>query len=170
MPETGLLSRVAGRFSNRHELRLRPHPGPVGDADRPIGTGGKSGALRAAIFGINDGLLSNLSLIMGVAGANVQNRFILLAAVAGLLAGAFSMGYGEFASMKVQREVFERLLHVEAHELATEPEQEHEELRRIYEDKGLPADLAERVSEVVMRDPAVAPGDPGPRGARPRPG
>jgi VIT1/CCC1 family predicted Fe2+/Mn2+ transporter len=118
--------------------------------------GGRSGALRAAIFGVNDGLVSNLSLIMGVTGASVSNHFILVAGVAGLLAGAFSMGGGEYVSMRVQRELFERLLHIEAHELATEPEEERDELRRIYEDKGFPPHLAEQVTDVVMRDPKVA--------------
>ena len=122
----------------------------------PFGAQGKSGALRAAIFGLNDGLVSNLSLIMGVAGASVQNRFVILAGVAGLMAGAFSMAAGEYISMKVQRELFERLLHLEAHELATEPEEEHEELRRIYEARGYPPDLARRVTDVVMQDPKVA--------------
>jgi VIT1/CCC1 family predicted Fe2+/Mn2+ transporter len=152
-----LLTRIAGRFIvTRHQPRLRPHPGPTRGADRSPGVGGKSGTLRAAIFGVNDGLVSNLSLIMGFAGASVSNRFILLAGVAGLLAGAFSMGAGEFVSMKVQRELFERLLHIEAHELATEPEEEHLELRKIYEDKGFPPDLARQVTEVVMKDPEVA--------------
>jgi len=136
--EPSVLARIGRRLGGRHEGGLRPHPGPVSDADRATGLGGKSGALRAAIFGANDGLLSNLSLIMGVTGANVQNKFILLAGVAGLLAGAFSMGTGEYNSMEAQRELFERLLHIEAHELATEPEEEHAELRRIYEDRGFP--------------------------------
>jgi VIT1/CCC1 family predicted Fe2+/Mn2+ transporter len=142
--------------SSRHQARLRPHPGPTVDSDRRTGSGGKSGALRAAIFGINDGLVSNLSLIMGVTGAAVSNRVVILAGVAGLLAGAFSMAAGEYVSMGVQRELFERLLHIEAHEIATEPEEEHEELRRIYEGRGFPPDLARQVTEVVMKDPKVA--------------
>jgi VIT1/CCC1 family predicted Fe2+/Mn2+ transporter len=154
--EVGLLGRIASRLGSRGELRLRPHPGPGSDADKPLGMGGKSGALRAAIFGVNDGLVSNLSLIMGVTGASVSNRFILLAGVAGLLAGAFSMGAGEYISMRVQRELFERLLHIEAHELATEPEEEHRELEAIYEAKGFPPDLARSVAEAVMKDPEVA--------------
>ena len=85
---------------------MRPHAGPVGNADRRLGTGGRSGTLRAGIFGVNDGLVSNLSLIMGVTGANASNHVILLAGVAGLLAGAFSMGAGEYVSMRVQRELF----------------------------------------------------------------
>jgi VIT1/CCC1 family predicted Fe2+/Mn2+ transporter len=154
--ETGLLGRISSRLGGRSQLTLRPHPGPGSDADKPLGMGGKSGALRAAIFGVNDGLVSNLSLIMGVTGASVSNRFILLAGVAGLLAGAFSMGAGEFISMRVQRELFERLLHIEAHELATEPEEEHRELEAIYEAKGFPPDLARSAAEAVMKDPKVA--------------
>jgi VIT1/CCC1 family predicted Fe2+/Mn2+ transporter len=147
---------MVDRMTGSRALALRPHPGPVSDADKPAGLGGKSGALRAAIFGINDGLLSNLSLIMGVAGANVRNSFILVAGVAGLLAGSFSMGAGEFVSMKVQRELFERLLHIEAHELATMPDEEHHELRKIYERKGFPPDLARQVTDVVMQSPEMA--------------
>jgi vacuolar iron transporter family protein len=118
--------------------------------------GGKSGALRAAIFGVNDGLVSNLSLIMGVTGANASSKVIVVAGVAGLMAGAFSMGGGEYVSMKFQRELFERLLHLEAHELAVDPEEEHSELQKIYEDRGFPAELAKRVTDVVMNDPEVA--------------
>jgi len=134
---------------------LRPHKGPVQDADSRW-PNAKSGALRAGIFGVNDGLLSNLSLIMGFAGASVGNHVVLLAGVAGLLAGAFSMGAGEYVSMRVQRELFERLLHIEAHELATVPDEEIAELASIYERKGFPKDLALRAAQVVMEDPDVA--------------
>lgn len=151
-----ILTRITSRFATRHDLGVHPHPGPTPEADRPLGVGGKSGALRAAIFGVNDGLVSNLSLIMGFAGANVDRRVILLAGIAGLLAGAFSMGAGEYASMKVQRELFERLLHIEAHELATQAEEEHRELQRIYESKGFPPNLARQVTDVVMQDPVLA--------------
>jgi len=148
---------VAARLSGRRDGKLRVHPGPVGDPDSSaIGARGKSGALRAAIFGVNDGLVSNLALIMGFAGAAVENNVVLLAGVAGLLAGAFSMGAGEYVSMRVQRELFERLLHLEAHELATEPEEEHEELRAIYETKGFPSHLADQVATVIMQDPEIA--------------
>jgi VIT1/CCC1 family predicted Fe2+/Mn2+ transporter len=151
------MARLTGMFASRHpQPGMRPHPGPVGNPDRPMGVGGKSGSLRAAIFGVNDGLVSNLSLIMGVTGASASNKVILLAGVAGLLAGAFSMAAGEYVSMRVQRELFERLLHIEAHELATSPEEEHRELREIYERKGYPPSLAREVTDVVMRDPDVA--------------
>jgi len=136
--------------------RILPHPGPTVDADRTKGVSGKSGSFRAAVFGVNDGLVSNLSLIMGVTGAAAQNRIVLLAGIAGLLAGAFSMAAGEYISMRAQREVFERLLHLEAHELANEPDEEREELEAIYRGKGFPPELARAVAEVIMRDPEVA--------------
>src|SRR4030065_136034 len=79
--------------------RLLPHEGPIDGEQR---TGGKSGALRAAIFGANDGLVSNLSLIMGVAGAGVDHSVVILAGVAGVRAGAFSMAAGEDISMRGQ--------------------------------------------------------------------
>jgi VIT1/CCC1 family predicted Fe2+/Mn2+ transporter len=142
-------------LSRKRTPSIRPHAGPVPE-DRPVPAGGKSGALRAAIFGVNDGLVSNLSLIMGVTGANVNNTFIVIAGVAGLLAGAFSMGAGEYISMRTQREVFERLIHLEAHELATEPEEEREELIEIYKNKGVPDDVAEQLVDVLHRDPDLA--------------
>ena len=108
-----LLSSIVRRMRGRR-WKIVPHPGPISAEQR---AGGKSGALRAAIFGANDGLVSSVSLIMGVAGAGVSNKVIILAGVAGLLAGAFSMAAGEYVSMRVQREVFERLIHLEAHEI-----------------------------------------------------
>ena len=86
-----------------------------------VDTGGQ---LRAAIFGISDGLLSNLSLVIGVAGANPEGRFIVLTGIAGLLAGAFSMGAGEFVSVTSQRELFERQIALEKEELESNPEEE----------------------------------------------
>jgi vacuolar iron transporter family protein len=155
-----VLSGLAARLRRRDAVFTRPHRGPTGDADRQkrsMQTGGKSGALRAAIFGVNDGLVSNLSLIMGVTGAALSNnRFILLAGLAGLVAGAYSMAAGEYNSMQVQRELFERLIHIEAHELATDPDEEHWELRKIYEEKGFPPELAKQVTDVVMKDPDIA--------------
>ncbi len=145
---TGIVRRL-----RRRPLHVTPHPGPT-DGEQPAG--GKSGALRAAIFGVNDGLVSNLSLIFGVAGAGVENEVVIIAGVAGLLAGAFSMASGEYISVRVQREVFERLIHLEAHEIATEPDEERVELAELYARKGIPRDLAEKVAEQLMRDPEVA--------------
>ncbi|HUG88370.1 MAG TPA: VIT1/CCC1 transporter family protein [Actinomycetota bacterium] len=144
------------RFRHRPDP-IVPHEGPL-PAEGEIGSiiGGKSGAIRAAIFGVNDGLVSNLSLIMGVAGAGVSPEVIVLAGIAGLLAGAFSMAAGEYLSMRVQRELFERLIHLEAHELGTDPEGETRELAELLHRRGIPKDLAPRVAESLMKDPAVA--------------
>ncbi len=114
------------------------------------------GALRAGVFGVNDGLVSNLSLVMGVAGADTGRDFILVAGVAGLLAGAFSMATGEYVSMKVQRELFEREIDLERAELESDPEEERQELALIYRAKGLPADEADRVATRLMQDKNTA--------------
>jgi vacuolar iron transporter family protein len=134
--------------------RITPHPGPVG-AEQDASSS-KSGALRAAIFGLNDGLVSNLSLIFGVSGSGVSGKVVVIAGFAGLLAGAFSMGAGEYVSMKVQREVFEQLIHKEAHEIATQPEEELRELAQIYQNKGIHPETAGRIAEELMKDPQVA--------------
>jgi vacuolar iron transporter family protein len=117
---------------------------------------GKSGALRAAVFGINDGLLTNAALIMGFAGANQSRSLIVLAGISGLLAGAFSMGAGEYVSMRVQREMLERLLHLESRELDMDPVTEQAELADIYRTKGFSDELSELVAAEVMKDPKVA--------------
>lgn len=130
-----------------------PHVGHVRTEQR---SGGRSGALRAAIFGANDGLVSNVSLIMGIAGAGVGNRFVILAGIAGVVAGAFSMSAGEYVSMRVQREVFERLIHLEAHEIGSMPDEERRELAELYRRKGISPDLADRVASELMADPKVA--------------
>lgn len=114
------------------------------------GAGG--GSLRAAIFGVNDGLCSNLSLVMGVAGATAGGSFVLLAGIAGLLAGAFSMAAGEYVSMQAQRELFERQLAIEKEELETSPEEERHELALIYRAKGLPKADAERMASLLLID------------------
>jgi VIT1/CCC1 family predicted Fe2+/Mn2+ transporter len=118
--------------------------------------GGQSGTFRAAVFGINDGLVSNLSLVMGVAGASPGPRFVLLAGVAGLLAGAFSMAAGEYVSMSAQRELFENQIAIERQELAEDPQGEQRELELIYENKGLPEDAAMKLASRMMADPALA--------------
>ncbi|MCC7352372.1 MAG: VIT1/CCC1 transporter family protein [Anaerolineae bacterium] len=114
------------------------------------------GTLRAAVFGINDGLVSNLSLVMGVAGANPGPQFILLAGIAGLLAGAFSMAAGEYISVLSQREVFERQIAKEKEEIESQPEEEAEELALIYRAKGIPKAEAERLATVLMQNRQVA--------------
>jgi VIT1/CCC1 family predicted Fe2+/Mn2+ transporter len=151
LPELQGMRRLLAR---RARLPLVPHQGPTGGEQ--FAGGGKSGTLRAAIFGVNDGLVSNLSLIMGFAGASQTRSVILLAGISGLLAGACSMGAGEYLSMRIQREVLERMLHLEAHELGSDPAGEAEELAAIYRDKGLSASLAADVADALMRDPETA--------------
>ncbi|MGZ4133290.1 MAG: VIT1/CCC1 transporter family protein [Actinomycetota bacterium] len=145
---------LAARRRLRQRDPLLPHAGPY-EGEQASG-GGKSGTLRAAIFGMNDGLVSNGALIMGFAGADQARGVILLAGISGLLAGAFSMGAGEYISMRVQREVLERMLHLEAHELHGDPELEQRELADIYRNKGLSSELADEVAAQLMKDPATA--------------
>src|SRR6266511_228972 len=118
--------------------------------------GDSSGALRAAIFGVNDGLVSNLSLVMGVTGGQADRKFILLAGLAGLLAGAFSMGAGEFISVTSQRELFQREIALESEEIETMPEEEANELALIYRAKGIGREDAEAMAARIMRDPLTA--------------
>ena len=115
-----------------------------------------SGSLRAAVFGANDGLLSNFSLVMGVSGAAVEPRFILLTGVAGLLAGAFSMAAGEYVSVRSQRELYEEQIALEQLELEMSPAEEKEELSLIYQAKGIPADEAERLADQILSNPNTA--------------
>jgi hypothetical protein len=106
-------------------------------------------SLRAAVFGANDGLVSNFSLVMGIAGANVEPRFVLLAGIAGLLAGASSMAAGEYVSVRSQRELYEQQIAVERQELEMAPEEEKEELSLIYQAKGIPIAQAEELAERI---------------------
>jgi VIT1/CCC1 family predicted Fe2+/Mn2+ transporter len=114
------------------------------------------GMLRAATFGVNDGLVSNLSLVMGVAGGTGNAHFILLAGVAGLLAGAFSMGTGEWISVQSQRELYEREIEIEREELTAFPEEERDELALIYRAKGIEPGAAEKLAERIMLRPTAA--------------
>jgi VIT1/CCC1 family predicted Fe2+/Mn2+ transporter len=111
------------------------------------------GALRAAVFGVNDGLLSNASLIIGIAGANPDPKVTLLAGVAGLLAGGFSMAAGEYISVRTQRELLEHQLALEREEMRQMPEEEVGELALIYRAKGLDAAEAEAFARRIVSDP-----------------
>lgn len=114
------------------------------------------GSLRAAVFGINDGLISNFGLVMGVAGTEVDARIVLLAGLAGLLAGAFSMAAGEYVSVRSQRELYEQQLALEKQELDASPDEEREELALIYQAKGIPADQAEALARQILSNPDTA--------------
>ena len=114
------------------------------------------GNLRAAVFGVNDGLISNASLIMGIAGATADNATILLAGAAGLIAGAFSMAAGEYVSVRSQREMYEYQIDLEREELDQYPDEEAEELALIYEARGLPREEATRMAKSLIADPTRA--------------
>jgi VIT1/CCC1 family predicted Fe2+/Mn2+ transporter len=124
-----------------------------GSRHRSVTSGG---ALRAAVFGVNDGLVSNTSLILGLAGASAEPRIVVLTGFAGLLAGAFSMAAGEWISTRSQRELFEHQIALERDELAEYPEQEAEELALIYEARGLSRDEAHTLAKSLMSDPEHA--------------
>jgi VIT1/CCC1 family predicted Fe2+/Mn2+ transporter len=113
-------------------------------------------ALRAAVLGANDGLCSNLALVMGVAGASTSSHAILLTGLAGLIAGACSMALGEWISVTSSRELAERELRVERDELALAPEEERDELQLIYEAKGIPKDEAAQLSARLLGDRGAA--------------
>ncbi|MFP5342884.1 MAG: VIT1/CCC1 transporter family protein [Candidatus Limnocylindria bacterium] len=118
---------------------------------------GRSGTLRAVIFGVSDGLVSNLSLVMGVAGAAASNpSFILLAGIAGLLAGAFSMAAGEYISMQSQKELFERQIALERAEMEAMPEEEEAELAASYRARGFTRDEAATIARRIFQDPEAA--------------
>ncbi len=113
-------------------------------------------ALRAAVLGANDGLTSNVALVMGVAGAQLKSSTILVTGLTGLLAGACSMAIGEWISVQSARELYERQVRTEAAEIRSVPDEEQEELALIYEAKGLPKEEAEQVAERLMADEQMA--------------
>jgi vacuolar iron transporter family protein len=121
---------------------------------RHRGMGGN--ALRAAVLGANDGLVSNLSLVMGVAGADLAGHTILVTGLAGLLAGSCSMALGEWLSVNTARESSQRQIATEADELEQVPEEEKEELSLIYQAKGLPEDLAKSLAEQLIANKKTA--------------
>lgn len=135
-----------------------PHPMPtrVDDIGKRHQNGTSGNALRAAVFGVNDGLVSNAALIYGVAGAAQEPSIIVLTGVAGLLAGAFSMASGEYVSVRAQREMFEYQIGLERDELEKYPQEEAAELALIYAAKGMPMDEARRLATRLMEDPERA--------------
>jgi len=133
----GLQGSFLGRLEGRH---------------RSVG----GNALRAAVLGANDGLCSNLSLVMGVAGAAIDSHGILVTGLAGLLAGAGSMALGEWVSVTSSRELAQREIRIEASELREDPEGEGEELKLIYEAKGLSSSEAETMARRLLADRTTA--------------
>jgi vacuolar iron transporter family protein len=170
---THIVAWLIGRFSPR---TLRPilaamkvrglavYRGPV-EADstqehvdevgrhRGVGHGGN---LRAAVFGVNDGLVSNASLILGIAGAGSDSKVIVLTGVAGLLAGAFSMASGEYVSVRSQREMYEYQIDLEREELQLYPQEETDELALIYAARGMSKEKAEQLAASMTSNPQQA--------------
>ena len=133
----------------RRERELAPRPEHHHrDIDR--------GTARASVFGVSDGLVSNVSLILGVAGANPGAGVVRLAGLAGLISGAVSMATGEYVSMKAQTELYERELELERRELHRNPHVETVELTQIYQSRGVDPDSARQLAEQMMRDPEMA--------------
>lgn len=136
-PGTGLSGGVLAQLEGRHR-------------------GSSGNALRAAVLGANDGLISNLNLVMGVAGAALSGRAVLVTGLAGLLAGAFSMALGEWLSVQSARELAERQLSTERTELAEVPDEEEEELALIYQAKGLPEPQARSLAHELIANKSTA--------------
>jgi VIT1/CCC1 family predicted Fe2+/Mn2+ transporter len=143
---------------------LAPHPRPSESGAPEFRHRGLSGGgnLRAAVFGVNDGLVSNACLILGLAGATASaatgqgDSTIVVAGVAGLLAGAFAMGAGEYVSVRTQREFYEYQIGLERDEIANYPAAEAAELALIYEAKGVPAEEARAMAERLVAQPEKA--------------
>lgn len=135
-----------------------PHPLPtrLEEVGKRHQSGAAGNALRAGVFGVNDGLVSNAALIYGVAGAGPEPSVIVLAGVAGLLAGAFSMAAGEYVSVRAQREMFEYQIGLERDELEQYPDEEAAELALIYAAKGMDSTEARKLADTLMQDPGRA--------------
>ena len=109
------------------------------------------GAIRASVLAVNDGLISNFSLVMGVAGSTVSVDIVTIAGLAGLVAGAFSMAAGEYVSMRSQRDIYENKISKERQTLIDQPEKGKEYLTKFYQDKGIPVLEASRLAGHMMR-------------------
>lgn len=150
--------KVRGLSIYKYHKHLSGHVMPtsveeVGHRHKGVEAGGN---FRAGVFGMNDGLVSNASLIMGMAGAGQDVHALMLTGVAGMLAGAFSMAAGEYVSVRSQRELFEYQIGLEREELNEYPEEEAEELALIYAARGIPMDKARQIAKDMMQDPEHA--------------
>ena len=131
---------------------LRPDPPVVEHHHRDV----RGGAARAAVFGVSDGLVSNVGLILGVAGADPAPSVVRIAGLAGLVAGAVSMAAGEYNSMRVQAELFEREVELERIEIERNPHVERAELEQLYQSRGVAPAAAHAIAESVMADEELA--------------
>jgi len=148
-------AQAKSRQKNNRQSGFHPVPATVEEVGASHRGSGSNGGLRAAVFGVNDGLVSVACLVMGVAGAESANSLILLTGVAGLLAGAFSMAAGEYISMRSQREMFEYQIGLERDELAQYPEEEAKELTLIYMARGMYQEEASALAKRMIADPEL---------------
>jgi len=156
-----MLAAMKVRGMGIYDLAL---PAETGHATPRPGSGGEhrhrglygGGNLRASVFGVNDGLISNASLILGIAGASPDAHTVILTGIAGMCAGAFAMATGEYVSVRSQRELFEYQIGLERDELAQYPEAEAQELALIYAAKGLRPDEAAKLASRIVADPEHA--------------
>lgn len=163
-PNTYTVTREATTLASaerEHRVTLRHMAaGTAADDQSPHPEGGflrgEGGMLRAAVLGVNDGLVSNFSLVMGVAGGTQDSKFIILAGIAGLLAGAFSMAAGEYISMRSQRDVYVNLIETEKAEIEKWPDEEQQELSFMYQRKGLTKPEGDLIAARLMQDKKVA--------------
>ena len=154
VPLKGVLAAMKVRGMSLYNASV-PHgiPTSLEQLDHKAHQTAGSGNLRAAVFGVNDGLVSNASLILGVAGAAAAPSVILLSGTAGLLAGAFSMAAGEYVSVRSQREFYEYQIALEREELEQYPQEEAAELALIYQAKGIGREEAKRMAATLLQDP-----------------
>ena len=153
--EPGASALAAEEREHRATLSDLTQAGRVDEAEHGLGTAA-AGVFRAIIFGFNDGLVSNLSLVAGVAGATIAGDTVLIAGVVGLLAGSFSMAAGEYVSVRSQRELYEHQIAMEREELELAPEEERAELVQIYMRKGVSEQVSRELVDTLMADPARA--------------
>ncbi len=142
-------------YSGKRAQGTHPMPSDVHAVGASHRGMGNNGGLRAAVFGVNDGLVSIACLVFGVAGASAESSTILLTGIAGLMAGAFSMAAGEYVSMRSQREMFEYQINLEKEELALYPEEEARELALIYMARGLEPAEADALAKRMIADPQL---------------
>lgn len=153
-----ILAAMKVRGMSLYSSGATPHrmPTRLDEVGRRHRNAGSGNVLRAAVFGVSDGLVSNASLIYGVAGASPEPSVIVLTGVAGMLAGAFSMAAGEYVSVRSQREMFEYQIGLEREELDQYPQEEAAELALIYEAKGVSKEEAQRMANTLIEDPERA--------------
>lgn len=157
LPDPSVVADAAKEQANRLRHLAYPDQDPEKSGHHEGGfLSGEGGTLRAAVLGVNDGLISNFSLVMGVAGGTDDVGIVVLAGLAGLLAGSFSMAAGEYISMRSQKDVYENLVRMERTELELWPEEEEAELAAFYREKGLEEAEARLVAARIHTDPSIA--------------